>query len=61
MQLCFTTPDKQSLANRRVQFMDVKVHSVVNDRSVGSGNIKKVFVVLDEALNSGRAEKEHQY
>lgn len=55
----FTTPDKQSLANRRVQFMDVKVHSVVSDRSfwVGPSNIQKVFVVLDEALDSGRAEK----
>ena len=55
----FTTPDKQSLANRRVLFTDVKVHSVVSDRSfwVGPSNIQKVFVVLDEALDSGRAEK----
>lgn len=55
----FSTADKQSLVNRRVQFTDVKVHSVVGDRSfwVGPSNIQKLFVVLDEALDSGRAEK----
>ncbi len=54
-----TAPNKQSFVNRQVEFTNVPVQSVVGDRTfwVGSGNNERLFVVLDEALDNGRTEK----
>lgn len=45
------TPDRQSLVGRRVRLNDVKVQSVVGDRTfyVGPSESQRIFVVLDEA------------
>lgn len=54
-----TAPDRRTLANRRVQFTNVPVQSVIGDRTfwVGSGNNERLLVVLDEALDAGGTEK----
>lgn len=53
-------PNKQALANKQVQFTDVKVQSVVGDRAfwVGNNNNQRLFVVLDASLDAGSAEKQ---
>ncbi|HXG85051.1 MAG TPA: hypothetical protein VNI84_13605 [Pyrinomonadaceae bacterium] len=45
-----TTPDRSSLVGRRVRLTDVKVQSVVGDRTfyVGPSESQRVLVVLDE-------------
>lgn len=54
-----TTQDQQSLVNRQVQLTNTPVQSVVGDRTfwVGPSNTQQMFVVLDEALDSGSTEK----
>ncbi|MGB3204873.1 MAG: hypothetical protein WBB28_07800 [Crinalium sp.] len=54
-----TEPQQQSLVNRRVQFTNVKVQNVNGDRTfwVGQSNNQRLLVVLDPALDKGRAEK----
>ncbi len=54
-----TAPNKQSFVNRQVELTNVPVQSVVGDRTfwVGSGNNERLFIVLDEALDNGRTEK----
>jgi len=54
-----TTQDQQSLVNRQVLLTNTPVQSVVGDRTfwVGPSNTQQMFVVLDEALDSGSTEK----
>lgn len=53
------TDNPQILANKRVQFTDVKVQNVSGDRTfwVGPNNTQQLFVVLDPTLDSGNAEE----
>jgi hypothetical protein len=57
--LVITNANKQTLIDRPVQFTNVKVQSVVGDRTfwVGSSNAQRVFVVLSPNLDEGTAEK----
>jgi len=54
-----STPNQQTLANRRVQFTNVNVQNVNGDRTfwVGPSNTQQLFVVLDPTLDKGAAEK----
>lgn len=54
-----TTQNQQSLVDRQVQLTSTPVQSVVGDRTfwVGPSNTQQMFVVLDEALDSGSTEK----
>lgn len=56
------TPDRQSLVGRRVQFTGVSVESVNGDRTfwVGRSNNERLFVVLDQGLDLGKAEQQVQ-
>jgi hypothetical protein len=51
-------PNQQLLAGKRVQFTNVKVGSVVGDRTfwVGPNNTQQLFVVLSPPLDEGSAE-----
>ncbi|BAY09672.1 hypothetical protein [Calothrix sp. NIES-2098] len=57
--LVITNANKQTLVNRPVQFSNVRVQSVVGDRTfwVGSSNTQRVFVVLAPKLDAGSAEQ----
>ncbi|MBD2452203.1 hypothetical protein H6G76_34910 [Nostoc sp. FACHB-152] len=56
--LVITNANKQTLVNKPVQFSNVKVQSVVGDRTfwVGSNSTQRVFVVLAPNLDAGSAE-----
>lgn len=51
-------PNQQLLAGKQVQFTNVKVRSLVGDRTfwVGPNNTKQLFVVLAPPLDEGSAE-----
>lgn len=53
-----TTPDKQSLINKRVEVTNITAQNVNGDRTfwVGAGNNQQLFVVLDPLLDAGSAE-----
>ncbi|WP_017720515.1 hypothetical protein [Kamptonema formosum] len=52
-------PNQELLAGKRVQFTNVRVRSVVGDRTfwVGPNNTQKLFVVLAPPLDEGSAEE----
>lgn len=52
------TPDKRSLLNRRVEFSNVRVLRVVNDRvfAVTSGRGGELYAMLDHGLDRGPME-----
>src|SRR6478672_1440662 len=54
-----SAPDQQTLLNRRVEFTNVKGQDVNGDRTfwVGTSNTQRLFVVLDPALDKGKAEQ----
>jgi hypothetical protein len=56
--LVITNANKQTLIDKPVQFTNVKVQSVVGDRTfwVGSSNAQRVFVVLAPNLDEGTVE-----
>jgi hypothetical protein len=56
--LVISNANKKTLVNRPVQFSNVKVQSVVGDRTfwVGSSNTQRVFVVLAPNLDAGSVE-----
>lgn len=56
--LIITNANKQTLIDKPVQLTNVKVQSVVGDRTfwVGSSNAQRVFVVLASNLDEGAVE-----